>query len=317
MGSIMNFLRRLFGEKEPRVGETPGGNGPEMPQPAKSVALSPAPPADTRPLSPLEETIILTNRMDVGHATGRGLVRPVNEDTLMVAVSGIEGTHSSMPLGFFLVADGMGGYEGGERASALAARAIAEHIMCGVVLPWLGNAPPDADQRTIQEVLFEAIEAADAAVNADVPEGGTTVTAAVIRDGIVYVAHVGDSRAYLITDDMREIEQLTRDQSLAARLVELGQISPDELRTHPQRHFLYSAIGKGEGLQVHKEVRRLQPGSRLLLCSDGLWEPVVEARMLEILRASPDPQEACRNLITEANVNGGPDNITAVLVAIP
>jgi protein phosphatase len=317
MSSIMSFLRRLFGKKETQVEETPESIGQELSPPAEDTAPPPPPPAETRPLTPLEESIFLVTRMNVGHATDPGMMRPVNEDTLLVAVSGMESTNPSTSLGFFLVADGMGGYEGGEQASELAAQTIARHVTREIILPWLANAPPDADQKTILDVLSEAFEAADAAVNAAVPEGGTTATAAIIRDGMVYVVHIGDSRAYLITDNMREIEQLTRDQSLPARLVELGKLSPDELRIHPQRNVIYSAIGKGEGFHIHTDVRRLPPASCLLLCSDGLWEPVVETRMLEILRGSPNPQEACKQLVTEANMNGGPDNITVVLVQMP
>ncbi len=314
---MMNFLRRLFGKKETRAQEAPVSYPPKPPTPLDETPTEPPLPAGTRPLSLPEEYISTTRRMDVGCASDPGIQRPINEDTLLIATLGVEGNRPSTSFGLFVVADGMGGYEGGELASALAVQVITEHVTREITLPWLEDAPLGADQKPILEVLAEAIAAANEAVNIVVPEGGTTATCTIIHGNIVYVAHIGDSRAYLITENVREIEQLTRDHSLAARLVELGHISLEELRTHPERHMLYSAIGKGEGFQVHETTRHLPPASRLLLCSDGLWEVVTEERMLAILRGSPNPQDACKQLVAEANSNGGPDNITVVLVQMP
>lgn len=132
---------------------------------------------------------------------------------------------------------------------------------------------------------------------------------------LAYIGHVGDSRAYLITND--NIEQITRDHSLVQRLIELDQLTPEEAVVHPQRNVLYRAIGQTENLEVDLLTRRLPPGSRLLLCSDGLWNLVPEEMILDIVRSTKTPQEACDRLITTANDRGGPDNITAILVQVP
>jgi len=214
------------------------------------------------------------------------------------------------------VADGMGGHHDGERASAIAIRIIAQHVIEQFYLPMLKAAPKDTENRPlIGEVLSEAVQKANEAVSGEIPEGGTTVTAAAILRDLVYLAHVGDSRAYLISSD--GIEQITRDHSLVQRLIELDQLTPEEAAAHPQRNVLYRAIGQSENLEVDTGTRRLTPGSKLLLCSDGLWNQVSESNLQQIIKTSKTPQEACDHLIMLANDRGGPDNITVVLVQVP
>jgi protein phosphatase len=209
----------------------------------------------------------------------------------------------------------MGGHEGGELASALTARVVAEAVLKGFYLPWLVNDAEDAiPQRPINEVLLEAANEANLSVQHLASEAGTTLTCALIQGANAYIAHVGDSRAYLIRQG--RLEQITQDHSLLARLIELGQISPEEAATHPQRNVLYKAIGQGSTLEVDFYTRSLPTNSHLLLCSDGLWGFVREERMAAIVREASTPQEACRQLVYEANARGGEDNITAVLVQV-
>jgi protein phosphatase len=184
------------------------------------------------------------------------------------------------------------------------------------LLPWLLADPQkDAEQPILKEVMENATEVANRTVNNSVPEGGTTLTCALIIDKQLVLSHVGDSRAYLITDDT--FEQITRDHSLVQRLVELGQLSPAEAANHHQKNVLYRAVGQGEGLEVDVESRQLAPGSKLLICSDGLWGLVSDDKILEVVRTAPTLQNACETLIDAANAAGGPDNITAVLVRLP
>jgi serine/threonine protein phosphatase PrpC len=308
----MNIFRRLFGR--PKSAESDAA--------AESVVLSDTEPmlagipAQTRPLPPPAPYRSTTRRIKFGHASDIGQVRSNNQDALFTFLASMESSHLPPPFGLFLVADGMGGHHDGERASAIAAQTIGTYITDAIYLPLIRGVEPGADQKTIPEVLAEAMEAANQEVALAVPEGGTTVTCAVIRSDLVYIAHVGDSRAYLIADD--NIELITRDHSLVQRLQELGQLTPEEAQSDPRRNMLYSAIGQGGGkLQIDFATRRLPPSSSLLLCSDGLWNVVEEERVLRIIRDNPDPQEACDRLIEVANREGGPDNVTVILVQMP
>ena len=160
------------------------------------------------------------------------------------------------------------------------------------------------------------MDAANRAVSVGVPDGGgTTLTCALVIGQQVVLSHVGDSRAYIITDE--SFEQLTRDHSLVQRLQELGQLSAAEAAIHPQRNVLYRAIGQGEGLEVDVDSRRLPSGALILLCSDGLWGLVPDERILSIVRQNATLQSACEALVAAANAAGGPDNITAVMVKLP
>lgn len=270
----------------------------------------------TRPLPPLEEYSTSPSRLKVGQTTHVGQQRSNNQDSLLAMTTVIESSDSPSPFSVFIVADGMGGHIDGERASMQAAQTLASYVTRETYLPLLEGAQElDADQKTIPEVLEEGVKKANEIVTENVPDGGTTVTAAVIHGNLLYVAHVGDSRAYLIVGG--NMERITRDHSLVARLIELEQLTPEEAEVHPQRNVLYKAIGQGEVLDVDRATRRLPPGSKLLLCSDGLWGVVDEAEILRIIEENTEPQVACDMLIESANQNGGPDNITAVLVQMP
>jgi len=244
------------------------------------------------------------------------MVRSNNQDAAFSFFSTSRNSDQRPDFGLFMVADGMGGHTDGELASAVTVQTLAHRIVGQIVMPLLEGHQPSADQKTIAEVMADAMDAANDAVQIQVPSGGTTATCVVIRGDLAYISHVGDSRAYLVTNRLT-IEAITRDHSLVRRLQELGQLSAKDAENHPQRNVLYRAIGQGDNLEVDASVRRLPPGSQLMLCSDGLWGLVDESRMLEIIRENPDPQEACFKLVDEANLNGGPDNITVILVNIP
>ena len=307
----MSFFKRLFrGDRRKKDEEDEPGvtTGEIEPVPITTVG-------QTRPLPPLEEFHAPTSRLRYGHSTDVGLVRANNQDALFTFLGVVESENSPPPFGLFIVADGMGGHTDGERASVVAAQTLARHVTNLIYLPMLTGLQPGSEQKTIPEVLEEGMEEANLAVNKEVTEGGTTVTAAVIYGDLVYVAHVGDSRAYLVNDN--NLELITRDHSLVRRLQELGQLTAEEAEIHPQRNVLYRAIGQGDALDVDRATRRLPPGSQLLLCSDGLWGVIDEATIMKIIDESPNVQEACDRLIAAANQNGGPDNITAVLVQMP
>lgn len=251
-------------------------------------------------------------RLLVGHASDVGLVRTHNEDASLLIESIFQGDQAEETVGLFVVADGMGGHQAGEVASALAVRMVASYLMQDIYIPYLRQASHQADQLPLTEALQQAVEAANLAVHEQVPGSGTTLTCALIINTRVFLAHVGDSRAYLYYN--QTLKQITRDHSYVDKLVELGQISVEAAAVHPQRNVLYRAVGQGEQLEIDIHLLDLPGGSRLLLCSDGLWGMLSDAVIQAVLASARSPQDACQALIAAANEAGGRDNITAVVV---
>jgi protein phosphatase len=197
-------------------------------------------------------------------------------------------------------------------ASSLAARVVASQLMRDVYTPYLLQATPTSEQVPLTTALETAVEAANQAVHTQVPGSGTTLTCALIIDARAYLAHVGDSRAYLYYN--QHLKQVTKDHSYVDKLVELGQITLEAAAVHPQRNVLYRAVGQGEQLEIDLHLIDLPVGARLLLCCDGLWgmlpDPIIQA----ILASAQTPQDACTELIAAANEAGGRDNITAIII---
>ncbi len=234
---------------------------------------------------------VISNR-SFGSRTDVGLVRDHNEDSLLVAP----------PL--FVVCDGMGGHEAGEVASEMAIRTMED----------LADSIKDAASMT------SAVEAANLNVLKAPRQGigregmGTTMTAAKITGERVMIAQVGDSRAYLLHNG--RIQQLTRDHSLMADLIEAGQITETEARFHPNRSVITRAIGSDPYMQPDIYELNLSSGDRLLLCSDGLNAMLDDYQIEEILRDVTDPQTCADMLVTAARDAGGYDNITTIVVDI-
>jgi protein phosphatase len=253
--------------------------------------------------------------LTIGAAQDVGKVRAHNEDTLLVFTGELGGLETMPTFGLFIVADGMGGHSLGERASGLAARSMARAVLERVLPSLLADPRADTERPLLREVMEESMNTANSAVFTSVPESGTTLTCALLIGEQVVLSHVGDSRAYILTGD--ELEQITRDHSLVQRLQELGQLSAAEAAVHPQRSVLYRAVGQGEGLEVDVESRRLAPGAKLLLCSDGMWGLVPDKQIQQIVHEAVSPQAACEALVAAANAAGGPDNITVLIIQLP
>ena len=225
-----------------------------------------------------------------GSRTDIGCLRDHNEDSLVV----------TPPL--FAVADGMGGHAAGEVASEIAVRVLSE----------LAPEHPDG------EALGRAIEEANRAVIQAAHEGrgrqgmGTTMTAAMLEGERLVIAQVGDSRAYLLHQG--KLQQLTRDHSLMADMIEAGQLTPEEARTHPQRSVITRALGSD--VHLHPDIYEInvETGDRLLVCSDGLSGMVFDDQIESTLRRVQDPQRCASQLVNEAIAAGGHDNV-AVIVA--
>lgn len=330
----MDLFRRLFTQSP----EKPEENAiqqpterakeptkPSAPVVAETTPLGPPPMSDlsathvvadgaTRPLPP--ETAIASSNEHVtfGQATDVGMVRNNNQDSSFTFISTSRNADQRPDFGLFIVADGMGGHHDGEKASALTTHVVAGYITTHVYLPIL-NGENDADRVPITEAMISAVQKANSDVITKVPDGGTTLTAVAVIGDLAYVVHVGDSRVYLITKD--GIEQMTRDHSLVQRLIELDQLTREEANSHPQKNVLYRALGQNDTLEVDALTRRLPPNSRVMLCSDGLWNMVSETEIQEIAMSHSNPQEACDKLVALANMYGGSDNITAVMLRVP
>jgi serine/threonine protein phosphatase PrpC len=221
-------------------------------------------------------------------ATDIGLVREGNEDSYL----------TEEPL--FAVADGMGGHRGGEVASQLAVETLEKLFKQRV-----GDLPDQVQEAN--RVVFER-----SVVDEKVAGMGTTLTAALVEGDRVRLAHVGDSRAYLLRD--RKLRLLTEDHTLVHRMVSEGEISQEEAETHPQRSVLTRALGVDTVVDVDDDTVQVRPGDRLLLCTDGLTSMVSEEEIEEVLRTVPDPLDAAQRLVRMANEAGGVDNTTVVVL---
>jgi serine/threonine protein phosphatase PrpC len=207
-----------------------------------------------------------------------------------------------------IVADGMGGYEGGQEASRLAVETV-HHVY------------DHARDGNPQDTLLEAFQSAHQSIQRyalEHPEFygmGTTCTAVSIVDRQLHFAHVGDSRLYHIRGPA--ISQLTRDDSFVGRLVESGVVRSEDAESHPQRHILTAALGSGREVAPHVPDRPfpLDEGDTLILCTDGLWGLVGDRELAQVAQAAA-PADACLKLVRMALERGGPDNITVVVLRV-
>jgi protein phosphatase len=293
---MFDTFRKLIGQVFGRPATDVDGAEQE-PAPATHISAAPLEP-----------------RIDIGTGQSTGLERSHNEDALLVLSGRSAGQQSLPDFGVYIVADGMGGHRAGEVASAVSVRTVGHRLTEKTILQLLEQ-DTNSSEVPLQELIREALEEANDAVVELVPGGGTTLTAAVLLGHQITIGHVGDSRAYVMENGKAEV--VTRDHSLVERLRELGQLTPEEVATHPQRNVLYRAIGQGPSLEVDVLSFSAPSGGYLMLCSDGLWGVVPDPYMLNIIDQAASPQEACEELVQAANDAGGPDNITVILVQFP
>lgn len=258
--------------------------------------------------------------------TDPGKVRPNNEDQFLIAAMAktLRVQLSSLPQpdeqtgdeqGYiFVVADGMGGHQAGEQASALALTTIEEYVRNSMKWFLAGAGADSGAAAALHHALDQADERIIAAGREDpaLRGMGTTLTLAYNLGAQLFVVHVGDSRAYLLHGG--ELRQITHDQTLVQELVQHGQIPPEEATRHPYRHVITSALGGGDpGFRV--EIRRIElsPGDVVLLCTDGLHDLVPAEKIRDTLAAAAEPEAACQALVQQANDQGGRDNITVIV----
>ncbi|MCT7962578.1 Stp1/IreP family PP2C-type Ser/Thr phosphatase [Laspinema sp. D1] len=233
--------------------------------------------------------------------TDTGLVRSVNQDAFYI----------DDPEGrFFIVADGMGGHAGGQEASRIATETIEKYL----VEFWKSS-------KKTPDLLKEAFLKANQAIvddQLDHPERsdmGTTAVAVVFRDrNQPWCAHVGDSRLYLLRG--QELTQITEDHTWVGRALKAGHLTVDEARKHPWRHVLAQCLGRQDLQQIDLQEFEVQPGDRLLLCSDGLTEELSAEAIGPNLQLKLSGDEAAKKLVNAAKDQGGRDNITVVIVTL-
>lgn len=251
----------------------------------------------------------------VGCAQSVGKLRDHNEDAILVYSTLFSNQDSYVPVGLFIVADGMGGHKHGEVASSLAVRVVAREVIQKIMLGFM-DVHPTPPEEGIQEILETSVMTAHRTITKESPGSGTTLTAVLILDKHMSIAHVGDSRAYAV-NGQGKIEILTRDHSLVKRMMELGHLTEQEASVHPQRNVLYRALGQGEPFTPDISTTTVPESGHLLLCSDGLWGLVPQDEMVRIIQSAPSPDSACQQLVSAANTAGGPDNISAILIQLP
>ncbi len=248
----------------------------------------------------------------VGSGQSTGLQRDHNEDAIFVMSSTLADGNSDVPVGVFIIADGMGGHLNGEIASGVAARMMARAILSRLYLKVL-DPENEPMEESLQEVMEHGIHDAQRAVMRNAPGGGTTMTAALVIGEQVTIAHVGDSRAYFVYPDGR-MQRVTKDHSLVQRMVELEEITEDEAKTHPHRNVLLRAIGQMEPYRPDIQTHQIPRQGRMLLCSDGLWSVVPENEIFRIVNGGSNLSMVCQSLVEAANNAGGPDNISVIVV---
>jgi serine/threonine protein phosphatase PrpC len=233
-------------------------------------------------------------------ATDPGLIRSSNQDAYYVDPEGR----------FFIVADGMGGHAGGEEASRIA----SEEIQSYLGLHWNSSIPTE---QLLEKALLQANEAIlhDQQSHLERADMGTTAVVVIFRNqDSPWVAHVGDSRLYRLRDS--QLDQVTEDHTWVSRALKVGDINPDEARIHPFRHVLSRCLGREDLTHIDVQKLDLKEGDRLLLCSDGLTEELIDDKIATHLQEFPLLEKCANALIEAAKEHGGHDNITVVLVSL-
>lgn len=246
--------------------------------------------------------------MQTGNCWDPGLIRKLNEDSIFSARFELQTQQGTVEGGLFAVADGMGGHNAGEVASALAIRSFSAECLSSLLEPV--SAPSltvmaDAFNRANSDVL-------EAAEDRELQGMGTTLTAAVIIGSDMFIAHIGDSRCYIINS--RETLQVTRDHSVVQQLVDEGLITQEQARLHPRRNEITRVLGYSRDASPDLIHVRLYEGDNIILCSDGLYSVLPNEKIAELVLGTTDPRQACSDLVGHANLLGGPDNISIIIV---
>ena len=272
-----------------------------------------------------------------GHFTDVGLIRELNEDSVLALNLTQYYESVQTQIGIYIVSDGMGGEAAGEVASRVTVRAVAEWVTDKLISASLKStheekiaaptqtgglrlAVANGHEMATTEMLKQAVVAANrevmayAAANPQERGLGATVTVAMLVGDVLTIAHVGDSRCYLLAAD--ELVQVTEDHSLVQKMVNTGNLSRFEARSHPYRNVIYRSIGADEHIEIDIIRKKLNSGDMLMLCSDGLNGMLGDDQIRDILLVNPDPTAAAKELVIAANAAGGEDNTSVIVVRI-
>ena len=272
-----------------------------------------------------------------GHFTDVGLIRELNEDSVLALNLTQYYESVQTQIGLYIVSDGMGGEAAGEVASRVTVRAVAEWVTDKLISASLKSthkekiaaptktgglrlAIADGHEMATTEMLKQAVIAANrevmayAVANPQERGLGATVTVAMVVGEVLTLAHVGDSRCYLLSGD--RLEQLSEDHSLVQKMVNTGNLSRSEARSHPYRNVIYRSIGADEQIEIDIVRRKLNSGDMVMLCSDGLNGMLGDDQIRDILLVNPDPNAAAKELVVAANAAGGEDNTSVLVVRI-
>jgi protein phosphatase len=284
---------------------------PVGPVPAEAGAAGAAAPA------PAPAPAAGPQHLSLGGATSRGRVRDRNEDRFLVQQLAWSEGEACHELALLIVADGLGGHQGGERASGLAVRTLAAALapaLAGILQGPSREAGVSVLTRHLERAFQEAHTAIQRRGDSDASCKGMGATAAVVLvwDDRAIAGHIGDCRVYLQRQD--RLEQVTRDQTIVGRMVELGQLTPEEAASHPARNEVTQALGKKGRLEPSRHTLTLGRGDRLIVACDGLAAHVDERRLREEAGGwQSAAAELARHLVDLANAGGGTDNCTVVV----
>ena len=276
------------------------------------VEPEPEPPLEAE-VAPVPPSL----RLLVGQRSDPGQVRDLDEDSMFVlTMASTYESRTGPVLGLYSVADGMGGHAGGEVASKMALQVLVQRVLSTVILPEI------AGELVLEEDILAFLRQATIAANDEVyltrqkreNDMGTTLTTVLIRDNRLFLAHVGDCRAYRWS--VNGLDQLTTDHSVVASMIAKGQAEPEELYTHPHRSIVYRCIGDKPIVEVETDLLPVAPGDRIIVCCDGLWELVRDEGIEDVMLQEADPQMACDLLVRRANAAGGDDNISVIVVQV-
>src|ERR1700730_2729031 len=258
------------------------------------------------PLTMGENALAIQLRLDVAQLTDVGRKREHNEDNMAYVIPK-DPQVMAMKGALFIVADGMGGHAAGEVASEIAVDTVS-------------NAYYMDDNEDVTTPLLLAIKRANVAIHQRAAENllrsgmGTTCVAAVLRGNMAYIANVGDSRAYLVRHG--QIKQVSQDHSWVAEQVRAGLLTEDQARTHAQRNVITRCLGTQSDVEIDVFPEAIEEKDALILCTDGLSAGQVSDDEIRKIVDQTAPQESVYHLVERANENGGPDNITAIVVSV-
>jgi protein phosphatase len=294
-----------------------GGSSPSPPaRPAPSPPPAAAPTPMVAPKAPSRAVQLPVVRLDIGGVTSTGRVRQRNEDSFLIHHLTWCSKNQPRDLTLAIVADGLGGHQGGDMASGLAISMIGNAL-----LPLVNGAlnGQHASPSAISQAIDSAIRNANLAIHhraqseASLRGMAATIAVVVIWDSIVLIGHVGDTRVYHFRQG--SVTQVTRDQTLVARMVEMGHLTPQQAATHPARNEVAQAVGLRTEIEPVPYNIRLLPGDWLIVASDGLHAHVEMSTLEQTLKsAAPAAAHVANTLVDMANQGGGSDNTTVVAV---